>query len=239
MNIKNLKVLFLLLLVVVIATSCTIAQKKEFTNKTYPVQYFSSIESGVVANIIYTQSNNLSVRAEGDKEMIDNLNITEENGKLKISHYKKLRVKNKKNLTIYISSPTISEIEIEGVGNWNMKGKIKADDMKIEFDGVGNFEALDLESKNIKISCEGVGNLKLGGITDFLEMKSEGVGNINTQNLKAKKAIVKSSGIGSVKCFASENIDINNDGVGSITYYGNPTVKNIKSSGVGKIKAAK
>lgn len=236
---KNLKVLFSIMILVVVATSCTFAQKREISNKTYTVQSFTSVESDVVANIIYTQSNNISVRAEGDKDMIDNLRITEKNGDLKITHNKKIRVTNKKNLTIYINSPTITHVDIEGVGNWNMKGKVKAENLKIEFDGVGNFEALDLESNNIKVSYEGVGNLKLGGTTDFLEMTSEGVGSINTQNLIAKKAIVKSSGVGSVKCYASESLDAINNGVGSITYYGNPKTKTLNNSGVGKIKEDK
>ena len=234
---KSFKIILSSLLLVVIATSSTCVQKKVYTNKTYPVQSFSSVESEVVAKVIYTQSNEVSVRAEGDQDMIDNLTITESDGVLKINHIKKIRARNKKNLTIYISSPTIEAFEIEGVGNWIMEGKVKTDYLKINFEGVGNFEALDLESIGIYATYQGVGNLTLGGTTDLLEIKSEGVGSMNTQNLKAKNAVILSSGVGSIKCYSSESIDINNEGVGSITYYGNPTIKNLTNSGVGKIKA--
>lgn len=238
---KNLKLLLSALFIIIIASSCTYAQKKASTNKTFPIQSFSSVKSEVIGNVIYTQSKNVSARAEGDKEMVDNLIITDRNGELKIYHDSKFSTKNKskKNLTIYLSSPSINEIDVEGVGNWNMKGIVKADNLKIDFEGVGNFEALELQSHNIIASYEGVGNLILGGTTDFVEVKSEGVGNINTQKLIAKDATVSSSGIGSIKCYASNSVDINNNGVGSITYYGNPTVKNIKNSGVGGIKEVK
>lgn len=236
---KHLKVLLLAILLVVVAVSCTFAQKKVFTNKSYPVQSFTSVKFDAVANVVYTQSSKVSVRAEGDKEMMDKLRITEKDGFLKIVHEGKNKKKNKKNLTIYINSPSIETVNIRGVGNWNLKGKIKADNLKIDFEGVGNFEALELESNNIKVSYKGVGSLVLGGTTDFLEMKSEGVGSINTQKLLAKKAVIISSGVGSVKCHASESIDLQNNGVGSITYYGNPAIKNINNSGVGKIKAGK
>ena len=236
---KHLKVLLLALLLVVIAASCTFAQKRELTNKTFPIESFTSVKFEAVANIIFTQSNKVSVSVEGDKEMVDKLRITEENGILKIVHDNKYRAKNKKNLTIYISSPSIDEINIDGVGNWTMKGRVKAESLKIDFEGVGNLEALELESNNIKVTYEGVGNLVLGGTTDYLEMKSEGVGTINTQKLIAKKAVVRSSGVGSVKLFASESIDLTNNGVGSITYFGNPKVKTFNNSGVGKIKAGK
>lgn len=234
---KNLKVLLSTLLLVVIATSCTYAERA-LTNKTFPIQTFSAVKSDVVANVIYTQSNKVGVRAEGDKEMVDNLRITESNGILKISHDSKfsLKFKNMKNLTIYISSPSIIEIDAEGVGNWNMKGNVKTDNLKINFDGVGNFEALELQSLKILANYKGVGNLALGGTTDVIDVKSEGVGSINTQKLFAKDVVMRSSGVGSVKCYASNSIDINNTGVGSVTYYGNPTVKNLNNSGVGKIK---
>ena len=236
---KNLKVLLLSFLFIVSVTSCTYAQKQTFTNKTFPIQSFTSVESNVVGNIIYTQSNKVSVRAEGDKELVDKLRITEKNGELKIEHEEKIKSKKKQSLSIYIISPTINEIDTEGVGNWVMKGNVKADNLVIEFDGVGNFEALDLQSNNIKVDYEGVGNLTLGGTTDFLQIKSEGVGSVKTQDLIAKNAIIKSSGVGSVKCYASESVDLTNTGVGSITYYGNPTTKNMNNSGVGKIKAGK
>ena len=236
---KYLKVLLSTLMLCVIVTSCTYAQKQTFTNKTYPIQSFTSVESNVVGNIIYTQSNKVSVRAEGDKELVDKLRITEKNGDLKIEHEEKIKSKKKQKLSIYISSPTINEVDTEGVGNWVMKGNVKADNLVIEFDGVGNFEALDLQSNNIKVDYEGVGNLTLGGTTDFLQIKSEGVGSVKTQDLIAKNAIIKSSGVGSVKCYASESVDLTNTGVGSITYYGNPTTKNMNNSGVGKIKAGK
>lgn len=236
---RNLKILLSSLLLVVIATSWTYAQKQTITNKTYPIQSFTSVESDVVGNVIYTQSNIVSARAEGDEELVDKLRITAKNGVLSIGHEGKFTSKKKQKLTIFISSPFIELIDVEGVGNWYMDGRVKANYLKIKFDGVGNFEALDLESSNINADYEGVGNLLLGGTTDLIEIKSEGVGNINTQNLKAKRAIVESSGVGSVKCYASVSINLVNRGVGSITYFGDPKLKNMKNSGIGKIKAGK
>ena len=91
---KNLKLLLSAFFIVAIATSCTYAQKKELSNKTYPIESFSSVESDVVGNIIYTQSNKVSVRAEGDKKIVDNLRISERNGELKIYHDSKFSIKN-------------------------------------------------------------------------------------------------------------------------------------------------
>lgn len=236
---RNLKAILSTMLLVAVATSYSFAQKQTITNKTYSVQPFTIIESNIVGDVIYTQTNKASVRAEGDKDLVDRLMITEKNGVLKLHFEDEKKTKGKKKLTVYISSPNIQQIDVEGVGNWKLEGAVNADNLTINFKGVGNFEAINLLSTNINVSYEGVGNLRLGGIADYLNVLSKGVGNINTQNLKTKKAVVKSEGVGSVKCYASESISLNNSGVGSITYYGNPVVTNLNNSGIGKIKAGK
>lgn len=233
---KNFKALLSTMLLFVIITSCTLAQKREFTEKNFPVESFTKVEVEIIGNIIYTQSSKVSVRAEGDKELVDKLLISVNKGVLKLDFEDKQKIKGKKKLTVYISSPAIEEIDMDGVGNFNMDGVVTAENLIIDFEGVGNFEAKQLQCTNLKASYEGVGNLLLGGTTNFLELTSEGVGSIDTQKLKAKNAIVKAEGVGSVKCYASESIDLTNSGVGSLTYYGNPTVKNLSNSGIGKIR---
>ncbi|HKM45446.1 MAG TPA: head GIN domain-containing protein [Dysgonamonadaceae bacterium] len=233
---KKLNANFLLLMLLVLATSCSYAQEITVIDKTYPVQPFSSIDYDAVGKVIFTQSEKTSVRVEGDKKLIDKLEVNVSKEVLKIEQKGKFSSRSKKNLTIYISSPTIEAIDAEGVGNWVLKGKVKTPNLKIDFEGVGNFEALDLDIPSIIANYEGVGNLKLGGTSNFIEIKSEGVGSIDTQKLIAKSVVLRASGVGSVKVYASESIDLNNEGVGSVTYYGNPAVKNIKNSGVGKTK---
>lgn len=236
---KNFKVFLSAFMLLIFTTSTTCVQNKTPISKDYSVHSFSSITSNAVGNVIYTQSDRVSVKAEGRENMINNLIITEKDGLLKIDFRKKARSLKKDNLTIYISSPTIESIENSGVGNFKLNGKVKTNDLKVYFEGVGNFEALDLESQHIEAIYEGVGNLILGGTTESLKVELEGVGSINAKELIAKNVVASSSGVGSVKCYASHSIDITNNGVGSITYYGDPAIKNIKNEGVGKAKPGK
>ena len=60
-------------------------------------------------------------------------------------------------------------------------------------------------------------------------------GNIYCENLLAKNAVVRSTRIGKVNCFASEAISLLNDGIGEITYHGNPSFKNFQNKGMGEI----
>ena len=234
-NFKTILSITLLLLIVGI-TSCTSSSKREITEEDYPtIESFSSVKSDIIANIEYTQSDIVKVRVKGDKKLVENLVVSETDGVLNLSSVKKLNTKGQKRMAVYISGPTLEKIDMGGVGNFMLNGSVEAETLTVNFKGVGNFEGMDLQSNTIKATYEGVGNLELAGKTDLLELRSEGVGNVNTEELKAKDAVVKARGVGSVKCYASESIDLTNNGVGSITYFGNPVVDNLINAGVGKI----
>ena len=188
---------------------------------------------------MYTQSNVVSVRADGVKEMIDHLKIKVHDGELIIENNKELDHKSDSPLVIFLSSPTINSIETHGKGNCCLKGKVKTDNLNIKSAGIGKLQALELESKKVCVNYEGIGNLKLGGTTQLVEIFSSGVGNIDCENLLAKTAIVKSTKIGKINCYASESIGLFNDGIGEITYHGNPKLKNLQGRGMGKISAIK
>lgn len=233
-NFKN--ILSITLLLVVGVTSCTFAGKREITEKDYPtIESFTSVKSDIIANIEYKQSDIVKVRVKGDKKLVENLMVSETDGVLNLYSVKKLSTKGQKRMTVYISSPTLEKVDMRGVGNFVLNGFIEAETLTVNFEGVGNFEGMDLKSNTIKATYRGVGNLKLGGKADLLELRSGGVGNVDTKELKAKDVVVKAEGVGSVKCYASESIDLTNNGVGSITYFGNPVVDNLTNSGVGKI----
>ena len=236
---KNIKTILSALLLVVIATSCTfVAQKKEKVEKSFSVKSFTSVRSHIVGNVIYTQSDDVSVYAEGDKKLMDLLVITEESdGALHIFLDAKIKNLSKRDLTVYISSPTIEKVASSGVGGFKMEGSVDVDDLIIDFEGVGNLEAMYLRANSVEATYEGVGNLKLGGTANHLEIDSDGVGLVDAEKLRAKDVVVRANGVGGVRVYASESIDAYNNGVGNITYYGDPEVKDLKNSGVGKIRA--
>lgn len=216
------------------------AQNRTITKK-YNVGNFSEIETDIVGNIIFTQSNHTSVSAEGDEEMVNKLIVKVENNTLKLSKKKELKRifgnRKAKKLTVRISSPNLYKIESDGVGNISLDGLVKTENLHIDSDGVGNISASQLECNRLIVESDGVGNTRLKGKGEFAEYKSEGVGNIDTREYIAEDVIVRSSGVGSVKCYASKSIELFGTGVGSITYYGKPTIKALDKSGVGSIKS--
>lgn len=221
-------------------TSCV--QSQRVTSERYDLQPFSEINSDIVGNILFEQSNETSFEAQGSEDMIDKLMWDVKDGVLYLDYESPKRInfsffKSKQKLEITLSSPEITRIQNDGVGNITLGGEINTEKLEIQSNGVGNFKAFDLSCREVHVSSAGVGNLSLGGVTDSLSVYSDGVGNVKTDELETKRAIVHSSGVGNVSCYASGSIDIDADGVGNVTYYGNPKLKKINSNGIGRVKS--
>ncbi len=208
--------------------------------KSFNVGSFSTIESGIIGNIIFTQSNTTSVMAEGSEYLVNSLIVQVEDDGLKLSLKDNLKIKLKgkrAKLTVRVSSPNLYKIDSDGVGNISLEGVVKTENLHIDSDGIGNITASQLECDLLTVESEGVGNIHLKGTGRRAEYVSEGVGNVDTREFVAEEVIARLSGVGSVKCYASKTIELYSSGVGSIVYYGEPNIKALDKDGVGSIKA--
>lgn len=228
-------------LIAVLFTACgpAGAQSRQATDQ-FEVTEFTAIESSVVANIHIRQSPTVSVTAEGSEELLNILDVRMDNDKLILTmedRYLKRHKGRSDKLLISISTPTLTKIDSDGVGNIEIDGAFSTPELTIDSEGVGNLRADRLDAGSIYISSEGVGNITLGGKADKVEIKSEGVGNVNTTDLTARSAVVTSQGVGNVSCHASEYLKVRSEGIGNVTYYGNPADKELSKDGLGRIKA--
>lgn len=236
-----MKISATLTLIAVLFTACISAgaQSRQAADQ-FEVSEFTAIESSVIANIHIKQSPTVSVTAEGSEELLNLLDVRMDNDKLILTmedrHLRRNKGRSEK-LLISISTPTLTRLDFDGVGNIEIDGAFSTPELTIDSEGVGNLRADRLEAGSIYISSQGVGNTTLGGKTDKLEIKSEGVGNVNTTKLISRSAVVTSQGVGNVNCHASEYLKVRSEGIGNVTYYGNPADKELNKEGLGKIKA--
>ena len=234
---KKINILVLVTLLISIS-SISCAQTRQSKDE-FEVSNFTAIKSSVVANIEVRQSSQTSVTAEGSEELLDMLEVKMDNETLVFKMEDRLmkRIRNRSNkLTIYVSTPNLTYIDSEGVGNIVIKGNFDTPELVIKSEGVGNIEANYLNTGRVKIDSEGVGNISIEGKAESVFISSEGVGNINTRKLFTPNAIVISEGVGNVSCYASEYLKIDSDGIGNVTYYGKPKETNLNKDGIGKIK---
>lgn len=232
-----MKKTFFATLIIFSLASCATASDKNLIEKVFEITEFTSINSNAVANITIIQSDTISLVAYGNEEAIEKLTIKNENGTLSIFTKKVKENKRNMRLSITITTPKMTNIVSEGVGNMKLSGNWQIDSLNLYSKGVGNILFENILADKLILRNEGVGNVNLNGEGNTIEIYSYGVGNIKSKDFKATNAKVTSEGIGNVDCFASDNLEIDMDGVGNVKYYGNPKIKNINKTGIGVLKS--
>jgi len=103
------------------------------------------------------------------------------------------------------------------------------------FDGVGETIINHVNGKKLNCNINGVGSCELNGIIKSFNVIVNGVGSVNAQKLIADEVVANLNGLGSVKLYAKNSLDASVNGIGGLTYFGNPEVLKLNDSGLGGI----
>lgn len=163
------------------------------------VDEFSSIRIKSVADVEFTQGDKYSLRLEGKEKWVK-LTTTEVKDGCLIIDFKrgeKRSVKNINGLKLYVTAPTLEEVELTGVGSLECKEPLKLDDFTLRISGVGSAEVADLTCRRFTVSLNGVGDAEVNVDCDYLKARMGGVGSLELRG-SADEADISRSGIGSV-----------------------------------------
>ena len=240
---KTRNILFLAIAVVLLTTSCRcvnfaqgITPSKNYITREFKVSDFDKLDLTAVADVFYTQSTDGSVSLQvcGPDNFVELVTVEVKDNTLFLN-MKKKKVK-KTSLKINVSSPNLQCIRSRGVGNFHIKDKMETTNLTIRNEGVGNIKINDISCGELDLRSEGVGNVSIRGKAGKAGLVSRGVGNIDAAGLESKSVTAKSDGVGNISCHATQSIDAKVSGIGNISYKGNPADKQLKKSGIGRIK---
>ena len=103
------------------------------------------------------------------------------------------------------------------------------------FDGVGKTVIHNLNEDKFKGNINGVGSCELNGKVESFYVSVNGVGSVNAKQLIADDVVANLNGVGSVKLYAKNSLNASVNGIGGLTYFGNPTELILNDSGIGGI----
>ncbi len=190
-----------------------------------------------VFNLTITQSDQESIEVVGDESMIKKLLINQDGDLLTLSMEEGLEDNffSKKEFRINLSLKDLKELNYDGVGNVKTQGTFKVSDIRLIGSGVGNLE-LDLDAQQIDADFDMVGNINLQGKADRAFFTNNGVGNLDAAKLIVKDMEINSSGIGNVEVHCTGDLSLVVDGIGKVSYSGNPRILKKEVSGIGKVE---
>jgi hypothetical protein len=162
------------------------------------------IEGSTDLEIVAGDSNQ-KVVVEGDSNLLSNIITEVNNGVLTIRAEKGYHSKNA--LIVKANVASLSKMEIQGSSDITAK---------------------NLKNADTEIEIAGSGNITVDGVTQNLKVYVAGSGDVSAEKLTANNANLQIDGSGNVSAHCSNDLDIEINGSGDISYIGNP--KNVRST---------
>lgn len=141
---------------------------------------FSGLIVNTTANVILTQGESNSIRIEGEKSMVKDINTKIENGSLIISG------NNNHAVTIYVSAVDLSLVEVNGNAKIYANGLINSDILLLKVNGSGSIR-MDVRTLTVGMIVKGSGKIIVSGSTGDSFSRVLGQGSIYADNLDARR----------------------------------------------------
>lgn len=224
------------ILCLLLVSSCRFYGKKidgngKVTSENRTVTNVSKIR--VEGNINVVIENGLaSGRVEADENLIPFI-LTETDGDwIEIKVKKNYNLHSTKPITVYVSTPTISQVKLAGSGDIIANGKFSSNEkMSFGLAGSGSM-TINLNAPAVEASIAGSGTIHLSGETRNAKIEIAGSGDYDGANMKAENVDVHIAGSGDAIVFADLKLKASIAGSGNVKYTGNATIeKSVAGSG--------
>lgn len=231
MKIKSILSLLLLMGTVV---SCNVSLNNY--SETVEIEGVKRLKLSGVFSVNISQLDQESLVIKGDEKLVKKLKVKQTGDLLELILSEKDQGGFLKNnsLEVDLSIADLTELKFEGAGNIRTTETLTLENFRISGNGVGNIQ-LEIEAASVESRLNFVGNMELKGEANEFKLVNEGIGNIDASQFTAQKVDLVSSGIGAVSVHCEDELSLRVDGIGLVSYTGNPTVISEKISGLGKV----
>ena len=234
--------LVFLLFIAMIMVSCQMGEGKfirgegEVVEQKGYLEHFNSLEIKGMFDVELHHGDTLYAIVLTDSNLQDLVQVYVAENVLHISTHGETILKPSR-LKIRVSYNQLKSVVIEGACNLRATGPVLADTFKMMVSGAADVN-LELRASHLQTHIAGAGDLTLSGEAVMHSVSLSGASRLKAQELITAKTRIDMAGAGSVEVYASQQIDVNLSGVGMVTYHGNPAVRNLNISGLGKIEEA-
>ncbi len=185
--------------------------------RSYDLAGFDKIDLSGSSDVIVRTGGQASIRAEGDPEALDRLEIEVDRDTLRIGHKKNwgFNYKRTPKTTVYVTLPTLTAAAIGGSGDIKVD-KVEAARFDGSVAGSGRISIAALRAGSAEFSIAGSGGITAAGSADELDLDIAGSGDLDLADLQSKKASVSIAGSGNARANASDTADIAIMGSGNV-----------------------
>jgi len=179
---------------------------------------FKTIDARGPVSVVVEVGKTLGLRVEGDQRFLDRVTTDVVNGELRLGYKEKDNVNIKDGDRVVVTVPELNAFRGEGAGLVKLN---------------------NIRGNEFDVNYRGAGSVQMNGQVNRLQLNVEGVGEVVARDLVAQDANVTFRGIGEVSVHAKNRLNASVQGLGTLTYHGNPRAVSKSVSGIGSVVAAK
>ena len=231
----NKRILFSIGLIVLVLSSCTVGSRRVVTED-IKVSNFDQVNFSTIGELTITQGDRESLTIEAESNVMSRITTSVRGGTLYIEMKSGIwNVVPTKPIKYDLTVKELTTLDLSGLGNV-YAGAIDTDRLDLDVSGAGKVVIRSLTADMLKVEHTGLGQCELSGQVRRQEVVLTGASEYDAADLESEKAEVVLTGLGKATIWATETLDIELSGAGSVSYYGNPRVtQNV--TGLGNVKS--
>ena len=185
--------------------------------RSYQVGDFQRVSLAGSHDVVVTVGDAASVRAVGDAEALDRLEIRVDNGELILRDRNRSGFSwgsNKHKATIYVTAPALAAAAVAGSGDMKID-RIEGETFEAAISGSGDLDLAAVKVRDASFSVAGSGGLKARGSAQTARVSIAGSGEMEAKGFQTADLNLSIAGSGSAELRATGNASVSILGSGS------------------------
>lgn len=229
----KIKLVLSAILIITFSIAVNAQEEEGWESKKFEVGDFSEISIEGAFKVYLVQGEQCVVTVKTTNEdLFDDIKIKRNQNEVDIKLDQSLLSYSR--VSLYITFKTLENLRIEGGVNMKTNGYLDLNNLTVNIEGGANVD-LYLKADKVKIYGEGGFLFELNGVTNALDITIKGAGHVDADELKTKNVSFTTAGFGTGTVYATESINAKIEGVGKLSYKGNPKVTQY-IDGLGSVK---
>lgn len=210
--------------------STSIIGTKNFTTETRSVGDFTKIEvaSAFEIDVTYSTEESVTVEAPSNLHQYIELDVTSET--LHVQFSSKKNISTKGAIQIHIKTSKLNHFMISGASSITLNNSLKYPKIIVESDGAASFKG-DVNVEKAIIESSGAASVDLSGTAETADIELSGASHLDDYSFSIDNLTIDLSGASSAKVTTLKSINGDVSGASSLNYKGNPSIKQLSTSG--------
>jgi hypothetical protein len=196
--------------------------ERRTAERSFPVGAFHSVSLGGSESVIVTVGGAPSVRAEGDADLLERLEIAVEDGELRIAQRGRswsLGFSRHRPVTVHVTVPALVGAAVGGSGDMRID-RVEGQRFVASVGGSGDIQIDRMQVAEAIFSVGGSGDIRAAGAAQRSEIHLAGSGGIDLDRLQTEDATVSLAGSGDIVARATGTARVSLVGSGDVVVNG-------------------